>query len=195
MKKQKKAQDRSYILAVLLLLLSGFFLFLFLTPDSKSKNHITGPNSKEYEARVNKHLFQTSQKIEHSREKMEVETSRLATSGVPTIEKTPETALGVDFSADPRAEALVQTLGRDVKESSGPKNSHELIQTELFEQERLQEYSEEYKKEFARQFIENAKKAGFNVKLNDQYKVISVTPVRKPAEDFKLFDTGGGSAR
>jgi hypothetical protein len=193
MKKQKP--EKSHVLPLLLLFLSAFFIFLFLIPEAKKPvtPEKTNVRSKEFEARVNRHLFETSQKMEHSRERMEIEASQ-ANTNVQAVQEAPE-AKGVDLSVDPRAEALVQALGRDVKEPSDPKNPHELIQAELFEQEKFSQYSEEYKREYARQFIENAKKAGYIVKLNSDYKVISVTPVRNPAQDFKIFDAGGGSAQ
>lgn len=194
MKNQKEKDDKSNAIPLLLLLLSGFFVFLFFLPEEKPLSPAARVQSKEFEDRVNKHLFHTSQKIEHTREKMRLETFELSQKGVKSA-GPPIPQGGLDLSTDPRVEALVRDLDRDAKESGGPKNPNELIQMELFEQEQFAQYSEEYKKEYARQFVENAKKAGYRIILNDQYKVISVVPIRKPAQDFKLFDSRGGTAQ
>jgi hypothetical protein len=188
-------KDKSYLIALLLLLLSGVCVMLFLTPDKKPpRSTATNVKSKEYEEKVNEHLFRTAQKIELGREKMEVETSGLAHSRLKPAAASTGTNR-VDLSVDPRAESLVKDLRRDGKETPGTKNPNEIIQTELYEQEQLQNYSEEYKREYARQFVENAKNAGYRVIINDQFKVISVTPLRNPAQDFKLFDTNGHSVQ
>ena len=196
MKKQEK-KDKSYLFGLALLLLSGFFVFLFLLPESpqvaNSGNRVT--QSKEFESKVNNHLFKTSQSIEISREKMKMEADQLAARGINPKSAVKEDFQGLDFSTDPRAEALLKELGRDVKESSGPTNADEAVQADLFESEQYQQYSEAYKKEYARQFIENARKAGYLIKLNDEYKVISVKAIRKPAQNMQLFPSSGGGAQ
>jgi len=195
MKKPQDKKDKSYLIPILLLLLSGVCIFLFMLPEHKPSSNIPDAKTKEFEAKVNRHLFKTSQNIEINREKMKAETFELVDKGVRPLPQPPEEPTGVDLSVDPRTEALIHDLGRNVQEPNNPRNPHELIQTELFQQEQLQNYSEEYKREYARQFVENAKKAGYRLILNDQYKVISVTPIRKPAQDFKLFDPKGGVAQ
>lgn len=195
MKKPQEKKDKTYLIPLLLLLLSGVCVFLFLSPDPKLASKVSTTKTKEFEEKVNRHLFKTSQEIEINRQKMKVETYDMADQGVRALPHVPEEPSSVDLSGDPRTESLIHDLGRNVREPNDPRNSNELIQTELFQQEQLQNYSEEYKREYTRQFIENAKKAGYRVIVNDQFKVLSVTPIRKPAQDFKLFDTKGGSAQ
>lgn len=195
MKKPQKKKDRAYLVPIVLLLLSGICIVLFMTPESKNEAKLSPAKTKEFEATVNRHLFKTSQKIEMNRQKMKVETFDMVDKGVRPLPHSPEEPADVDLSVDPRTESLVHDLRRNVQEHSDPKNSNELIQTELFQQEQLQNYSEEYKRQYARQFIENAKNAGYRVIVNDQFKVISVSPIRNPAQDFKIFDTKGGSAQ
>jgi len=197
MKNQGK-EDKSYVIALLLLLLAGFFVILYLLPEkspSSPAGAAGGPQSKQFEERVNRHLFNTSQTMELSREKMKLEADRLEREGVKPrgADSTPVHPL--DLSTDPRAEALLKALGREATQPHGPANPDEQIQAELFESQQLQEYSEEYKREYARQFIENARKAGYIIKLNDDYKVISVRPLRKPAENFELFQSDGRALR
>jgi len=196
MEKQKK-KDKSYLLALVLLLLSGFFILLFILPDGK-KSESLKPNaahSKEYEERVNKHLFKTAQDIELSHEKMQIEMNDLANKGIGPQALPKEDVHKLDFSADPRAEALMRELGRGSRESTGPSNADEQVQADLFQEEQSREYSEAYKKEYARQFVENARKAGYLIKLSDDYKVISVRPIRKPAENYELFKADSHGAQ
>lgn len=195
MGKQKK-QDKSYLLGLLLLLLAGFFVFLFLLPEGKNSqaNQAGAAQTKEFEARVNKHLFHTSQTMEMSREKMQLEANKIERQGLGAAAPK-EDVHKLDFSADPRAEALLRELGRDAKESTGPTTSDEQVQADLFEAQQSAEYSEAYKREYARQFVENARKAGYIIKLNDDYKVISVKPIRKPADSYELFKSDGGGVQ
>lgn len=196
MQKQKN-EDRSYVLAVALLLLAGFFIFLFFLPEKDSSQGKEGglAQSKQFEERVNRHLFTTSQEMQLSQQKMQMEASRMARDGVANKAPAQPEVHTLDLSTDPRAEALLQALGREAKESAGPANADEQVQAELFEAQQFAEYSEEYKREYARQFVENARKAGYIIKLNDDYKVISIRPIRKPAENFELFQSNGRAVR
>ncbi len=190
---QKEKKDKSYLLGLALLLLAGFFIFLFFLPEGKKPQGTVGSaQSKEFEEKVNKHLFRTSQQIELSREKMKIEAGKIENQGVGTG-RLKEEIHRLDFSADPRAEALIRTLGRGDKEPNGPTNADEQIQADLFEAQQNDEYSEAYKKEYARQFVENARKAGYLIKLSDDYKVISVKQIRKPADSYELFNKSSGS--
>lgn len=197
MSKQDK-KDKSNLLAVALLLLSAFFVLLFLLPEApKTRKGESGvAQTRQFEDKVNKHLFKTSQEIELSREKMRIETAKIATHGEnlrPAMKG--EDVHRLDFSGDPRAEALLKELGREIPVSGGPTNADEQVQTDLFEAQQAQQYTEAYKKEYARQFIENARRAGYFIKLNEDYKIISVRPLRKPTENFDLFKSQGGGAQ
>jgi hypothetical protein len=190
----RKKKDRHHLLGLVLLLLSIFFMILFLLPETKKGDGKASQAAKsnEFESRVNKHLFKTSQSMEMSRERMQLEADKLANLGIVPKAPPEKEVQGPDFSMDPRAESLLKELGRDAKESTGPTNADETVQADLFESQQYQEYSEAYKKEYARQFVENARKAGYIIKLNDDYKVISVRPIRKPAENLELFPSKGG---
>ena len=43
--------------------------------------------------------------------------------------------------------------------------------------------TEQEKKEYARQFIENARKDGYHIVLDDKFNVIKVMPIRKPSNN------------
>ena len=171
---KKKKEDKTYLLVLALLMLSGFFVLLFLLPEKEKHDGNGSAQSQEFQAKVNHHLFKTSQDIQMSHDRMQMEADKLADRGVGQKAAPKEDINHLDFSTDPRAEALLRELGRDVKESGGPENADEAVQTELFESQQYQEYSDAYKKEYARQFVENARKSGYIIKLNDDYKVISI---------------------
>lgn len=193
--KKNEKKDRSYLLGFIFLLLSAFFVFLFLLPDGK-KGEVANknPQSKQFEEKVNKYLFQTSQQMELNRQKAQIEANDLEAKGLgkPTVK---DDVHHLDLSTDPRAEALLRELGRDVKDNGAPMNADEQVQAELFQEQENQEYSEAYKKEYARQFVENARKAGYIIKLNDDYKVISISPIRKPADNLNIFQGQSSGAK
>ncbi len=58
----------------------------------------------------------------------------------------------------------------------------EIIQAESQRKEQLELQVELDKQEYARQFVENARKSGYHVVLSSDYKVLSVTPIRKPSQ-------------
>lgn len=193
----KKKNDKSNFLAAMLLLLSGFFVFLFMLPDASQKQSSASiAQTKQFEEKVNKHLFNTSQRMQLERERMKIEAAQLENQG-QNLKLAPqgEEIHHLDFSRDPRAEALLKELGREASEPGYPSSAHEQVQTDLFEAQQYQKYSEEYKKEYARQFVENARRAGYLIKLSEDYKIIGIRPLRKPADNFQLFNSQGGGAQ
>ncbi len=62
----------------------------------------------------------------------------------------------------------------------------EQIQSESNLRQQYREKEELDKQEYARQFIENARKNGYHVVLSSEYKVLSVTPIRKPTQIEEL---------
>lgn len=194
--KQEKKQDKSYLLALALLLLSGFFVFLFFLPEKDPKpdgKSIT--QSKKFEETVNRHLFKTSQTMQISRDKMQLEANQLVHRGIGPKNPEKTDVHELDLSTDPRAEALLKALGRNAPTTYGPVPPDQQIQTELFEAQQLEAYSEEYKKEYARQFVENARRAGYLIQLTSDYKVRSVQKLRQPAENFQMFNSDGVGAQ
>ena len=42
-------------------------------------------------------------------------------------------------------------------------------------------HNEAYRKEYVRQFLDNARRAGWEIRLDDDYRVISAKRIRTPA--------------
>lgn len=198
-KNGNEKKDRSLLIPVLFLVLSAFFIYLFMLPEpgAKTAKERSAEQAQRFEQKVNRHLFQTSQSLELNRQRAALEAARLSGQTVnagPAIDPEKESH-PLDLSTDSRNDSLVKDLDRESKQPSLPKTPSELVQAELFEQEQLAAYSEEYKRAYAQKFIENARQAGYLVKLNDQYKVISVQPLRKPTNQYELFGAGGGAVQ
>jgi hypothetical protein len=64
-----------------------------------------------------------------------------------------------------------------------------LLQTEDFD---LQSMTPEEKKEYARQYIENARRGGYLIELDDNLEVIKSTPIRKPTQQDDSIDNLNG---
>lgn len=194
---EKEEKDYSLVLAILLLVGAGGLFLFSMTPDSDSASSSAVIYTKKYEDNVNRHLMLTNQKMELQRQRMIVENNALA----PDYHETkPEAAYhhsdaGVDLSGESHAYDVAKELGREERQDAAPLTPNEMIQKEIFNAQQHQEYSQAYKAEYARQFVANAAKHGWQVKLSDDYKVISVRPIRKPSTQMQLFNSAGGSAQ
>lgn len=106
---------------------------------------------------------------------------------------------GFDLSSESSARDLAKDLNRDnVQNSALPETPDQLIQSEIFNQQQLADYSAAYKEEYARQFVENARRAGWEVVLDEDFRVISTRRIRNPAHSSPIISpstTGYGSAR
>ena len=193
----EEKRDNSMLLAILLLLGAGGLIVFSLMPDSKSSQSSTVIYSKKYEDKVNRYLMLTNQKMELQKQRMMVENNALAPDYEDTKGSRPyqNSNSGVDLSGDSHASDVARELGRDDREANIPQTPHEMIQTEIFNARQQQEYSQAYKQEYARQFVENAANHGWDVKLSDDFKVLSVKPIRKPTNQMQLFNSGGGSSQ
>ncbi len=160
--------------------------FLYLGSDGTKKKFAeisAAVRSEKYEKSVNKHLMVTNETMSMARQRMEIENARLAkdfdaTSAQPAY--VPQQS-GVDLSNDSRAADIANELGRGEKRPEAFENPNDVVQKELFNQQQQAEYSKAYKEEYARQFVENARRGGYKVKLGEDFKVISVTPLRNPS--------------
>ncbi|WP_413586016.1 hypothetical protein [Bdellovibrio sp. HCB274] len=195
MAENKSQNDNSKLLAVLLFLGAGLLVLLSMGTETKSKN---GPGAvtktPTFEKSVNKHLMLTNEKMEFQRRRMEIENSASA-----DFNRTKEQATynpqdsGLDLSNDSRSAETAAMFGRGDREEGVPSNPHDVIQRELFNAEQDAAYSEAYKKEYARQFVENAAKGGYNVILDDQYRVRKVTPINRKPGTVDIFNSDGGA--
>jgi hypothetical protein len=184
-------QRSGTFLAFLLLLAAGACVLLALpTKPSRSKSDLasTGATlpsaySPEVENLVNKHLFLTSQEQDWAQKKMKAEntfmTPEIGSSILKQAAKPKLKSFGVDHSSDQNEDAAFNDLNRYPKQLNY-NNPEQVIQGQLQDQQRQKAYDESYRQEYARQFIENARKHGYQVKLNDDLVVVSVAPIVQP---------------
>jgi hypothetical protein len=182
-------KERSLLLALLLFIGAGVLLFMSIDSDEKSPSTNTPQQSArermrgaDWERSVNKHLFQTNERMNMQRQKMQVENSKDAPRMWETkTQNAYKQNNGVDLSTDQRGYDIANDLGRGVRSNEAPKSPHEIVQGELFNEQETEAYTQAYKQEYARQFIENARRGGYEVQLSDDFRVLSVKPYRRPS--------------
>ncbi|MBO9665670.1 MAG: hypothetical protein J7501_02515 [Bdellovibrio sp.] len=203
MASEKKSQnDHGKLLALLLFVGAGALVLMSMGPEEKrtAGQAPASVKSEKFEKNVNKHLMLTNENIEMQRRRMEIENARSngdfnSTKAQATYEAP---SGGVDLSTDSRASDVARELGRGDRQEDQPMNPHEVIQKELFNQQQNAEYTQAYKEEYARQFVENARRGGYKVILDDQYRVKQVVPLRRDTAgegSGEMFDVTSGLAR
>jgi hypothetical protein len=135
---------------------------------------------------VNKHLFMTDQAMELSKEKVAIQNQfanlKIGQSIVPGKKFEPQ-QLGVDHSPDSNETTAFDDLNRYPKTITAT-NPDNIIQGQLRDQDETKRYEVAYREEYVRQFVENARRAGYDVQLNDDLVVVSVRPIRNPSGEL-----------
>jgi hypothetical protein len=183
----KNKKDSSLLL--LLLLGIGVLVAFILIPAPKKVKNPTlsgqiSASSLQAEQLVNKHLWMTSRTQELSQEQMRLQNQftnpHVGDSIWPKGQiQGPDKTLGVDHSADANEATAFEDLNRYPKQLEA-QNPDNVIQAQLSDEDRRQAYEQAYRAQYAKQFIENARRNGYEVRLNDQNVVISVKPLRVP---------------
>lgn len=180
--------DLQQWLPVGILAIAGVLLYSGLT--SKDEVGAKAEHKAKVQATVNKHLERTAEELEMQRRRAQIENARLAldyqNSAPGQAYKNPRE--GIDLERDLREERVAEDLGRGESSPDGPNNPMDLIHQQIFVDQKNHEADEAYKREYARQFIENARRGGYEVRLSEDYRVLSVKPIRRPTNQQKLFD-------
>ena len=181
---QKKKQ--SFLIIFLLLGAAGVLTVLALRPEGTGvlpgkKIKRVSASSPEAEKLVNQYLWMESQSQEFRRMQIEAQNTysapRIGSAIMPSGKKE-TTGFGVDHSPDQNELNAYQDLHRDRKEYRAYSPDH-VIQGQIADGEKANEYQQAYREEFAKQFVENARRHGYEVKLNSDYVVISVKPISR----------------
>lgn len=142
--------------------------------DSSSYLKNSSFDQNKYEARVNKHLNETYNKINEQKTKLKLEAAKgqmLGPSHQPAAQ--PYSVLSESNELD-GSQPYTYT----------PESPSELIQTELYREQIEKAENELAKKEYARRYIDYAYEQGYEVVLDANYRVISMKPLpRLPARD------------
>lgn len=184
---EKKA--RYLILSLLLLASAGFLALSMEETQPVAKPDKTSATSGKASALINKHLWQANHLKEQAEKRVEAQNSymapRLGDSIWPTSQDRSK-GYSVDHSPDRNENRVYQDLNRDRKEYRSTDPDH-IIQSQIHDDERMREYEMSYRQEYARQFVQNARRNGYDVRLNSDLVVISVKRIpgfqrREPSE-------------
>ena len=138
--------------------------------------------SPKAEALVNKHLYNTSLSQEFAEKRRQAENVYMAPQIGDAIwpKKSLETKnYGVDHSSDTRETNAFNDLNRYRKDIHATDPDY-IIQNQINDEDRISEYQELSKQEYVRQFVENARRNGFEVNVNQDFVITSVRPIRQP---------------
>lgn len=130
---------------------------------------------------VTRNMQKTAQKLMIERQKVEIENGLYApdVSSRPKSEVYDNKTTGVDLSVEQTSLQTAKELGRARDEEPRAYSPHDVVQQEMAEQAALGEYQESYKQAYLSQYIENARKKGYEIKLDAQGKVLSVKKIRE----------------
>ncbi|QLY25657.1 hypothetical protein [Bdellovibrio sp. KM01] len=197
MAEQKSSNDNNKLLAILLFLGAGILVLMSLGNDNpKSGGQAGVKKTEKFEKAVNKHLMLTNEKMEFERRRLEIENAAGSDFNSTKAQTTynPQDS-GLDLSNDSRAAEVANILGRGERKEGEPLNPNDVIQKELFNAQQEVEYSEAYKKEYARQFVENARRGGYKVYLDENYRVKQVVPLNRQPGSTDIFNSHGDAIR
>jgi hypothetical protein len=191
MSKQNGSFDFNQLLPLGLLAVAALVLYFAMSDGSSSLDKTQSARSAEVQETVNKHLEKTAEMLEMQRRRMQIENSRLALDYGRTVAERPYAAPkeGAELIEEAQAHRVAEDIGatQDANQAL-PSNPMDLIHHQLFEAQAAAAADVEYKKEYARQFVENGRRAGWDITLDENFKVISVKPYKRaPTNDFQLF--------
>ena len=190
------------------MIVSALLIFLGLDNDSSSqKNSQAGEaqlasksgrvSNSDYDEKVNKHLFHTQAQKDLKSAQAKAENTMMAPDlhDVEAQTKYGNGNSGVQTHGDVWDDQIVHEFEKN-QQSDFYKPDFQ-VQQELYENQMLNQYDQAYREEYKKQFIENARRAGYQVKLGPDNKVISVKPLKKPAsiQDFPVIDSNQGAVR
>lgn len=168
-----------------LLLIGGAAVLLVfaLAGKSKSKKIESAAHAEKAQNFVNQHLRKTAERIELQQRQMSLRNWQLANEYGQTVAGKAYTPPkeGAHLREQTTAQEVAKDLGRDDAPKSIPNDPMNLVQQQLFQAQEMSKYDDAYRKEYARQFVENARRGGYDIKLSDDYRVLSVKKIRAPS--------------
>lgn len=163
----------------------GLLLVFSILPSSKNPGEPTSTpqpiraNSPEAERRVNAHLRSTAELLEIEKRRTEIENSFvLPQLGASVLNpagrgRSLGQKEGFDHSGDRRMDALIN----DIHEPSTSRfyaTPEANVQREIARSQEESRELDEEREAFVQQFLANARRNGYEVKLDKEYRVISV---------------------
>lgn len=195
MKKTEENKKNKNVLWGLILLLLAIGLFFMAENDGNKVAHV-GLQSKETQDLVNHHLRETSQDMLLRQQKSQLEAQKeiLNAEKQGPQQKYNYNPHKLEISQYEENPDFNKAVGRDSKAYDYAQEPNQIVQGKLFQDQAEEKYSEQYKKEYARQFIENARKAGWDIKIDASYRVISAKKLQR-VPTYDVFQGEGSGSR
>lgn len=189
-------RDKFTLIAILLFFVSGYLLFQAshndLHLESKSNGTSKSQSSKPASDLANEHLKITSMRMELEKQRAEIENSKNSPMlhEVKQQPRVAETQQDLSLMGEADLSSMSQEPQQQFVE---PKYE---IMYQVYKKQQEAELTEAYKAAYAREFIENARKNGYEIVLDSQYRIVSTKRIKKPeAPGNSIFDLKGGNAR
>lgn len=160
-------------------------VFSILSYPSQKEGHIS-VDEDEQDTKINNDLKHTYFKSQLKEMVVGVENDELApkydSESLQVVAGVNETQWGVDLRQEGGANQVVEDLEKESKEKTGSqyKTPEQELLSEMAYNEWLREYDEAYSNQFVEKFLDNARKEGYTIQLNEDLEVIKIEKIRMP---------------
>lgn len=183
--------DSQKLTAILLIAGALALAYVSLMPEKpgRPKDHEeprVSARSSTIQDSVNKHLEQTASQLDLQRRRIELENRQLLLQ--QQDQQGAQAYHAPSEGTELKQEDPNQINGDPSRGQSGPTSPMEVIQQQVYLEQQMRQMDDMARKEYARQFVENARRGGYEIQLGDDFRVLSVKPIRKPAHSFQLFE-------
>jgi hypothetical protein len=187
----------SLLLSVAMGIVSLLLLSHVFSTKSDQKDFIPkSAYSIETSQLVNKYLQQTASVVSLEQARIERDNERLAPQVGQTVKPGAPMArftYTVDHSPDRDETNAIQDIRK--KGSKNTYRPNQVVMRELTEEEQIRFYKALYKEKYIQQFVENARRGGYEVKLDENDVVVDVTKIKKPSPILDLSNPVGRQAQ
>lgn len=194
---QKVEKDKSnsgVILIIALLFGATLSLFLYFAKQEKQAKVESFGGVVSTES-VNRHLQYTQKRMDLEREwvaQKEKSSRNLIGAGKSSTSAAFKNLNGLDLTEEKSGKQLMEELDRGSSSARYSEDPAQLVQKKLAIEQQQQEMLQAYRQEYNRQFVENARKNGWEIRLDENSKIISAKPVRRPSQEGPQGSGAGG---
>jgi hypothetical protein len=178
---EKKENKKRVLFPFFLVLTSIFFLYLAWRQSRWEQGPLRTPTDQ-----VNFNLQKTLQRQELNQMRLQQDHfSQFKTRDPrPVQKKLEDESLSLEY--DRTSENVAAALEGGASKKSLP-SVDEVVQTQVFNEFILREQNEKTRREYARQFVENARRAGIEVKLTPDLRIRSIRRITSsvPRDSFE----------
>jgi predicted membrane GTPase involved in stress response len=186
----------SILLSLAMGIVSLLLLLHVFSVKNYKKNKLVTAYSAETSQIVNKHLQQTASVIGLEQSRMARENLKTAPKIGEIIRPSNPTAR-LSYSVDHSPDRFEGNSINDIREKAQTqfKRPEQVVLRELSDEEQLRFYKAMYKERYIQQFIENARRGGYEVELDENDVVVGVSKIKKPKVLLDLSEPLGRQAQ